>query len=167
MAEGEVRVDYGVNLAKEMAELVALKVEPYGISKIEELENEQINKNLALIDIVSELKAAIVKATSNRSDSINFIEDGELKAAYARFVETFPDAAGFVPEDGILHAESIPDVQRLLDGQVRRPTTVIEYTMILVGRLINDQQAINDSGREILKDYVEAVRFWIKNSGAK
>lgn len=157
----ETQVNYGYNLAKEMAELIAFKVEPYGIGKIQEREGE-INQNLVLIDTVSALKAAIVKATESGSDSINFNEDKELKAAYEKFVEAFPEAEGFVPEDGILHAQSIPDVQRLLDGQVRRPQTIIEYTMILVGRLINDQQAINDSGREILKDYIEAVRSWIR-----
>lgn len=163
----ETQVNYGINLAKEMAELIAHKVEPYGIQKIQELESAEIKQNLALIDMVSALKAAIVKASEGGADSINFKENNDLKEAYQKFVKAFPDAADFVPEDGILHAESIPDVQRLLDGQVRRPTTVIEYTMVLVGRLINDQQAINDSGREILKDYVEAVRYWIKNSAPK
>src|SRR3990167_8811883 len=151
-------------LAKEVVYLIANRVEPRGIQRMEQLDKETIQKNLALIDLVSALKAASVKAASSGSDAIDFSKDHDLKTALDNYLAVAPEAAAFIPDDGILHKDSIPDVQRLLDTQMRRPTTMIEYTMIEVGRLIYDQQAINDSGKEILKDYIESVRHWLKNT---
>src|SRR3990167_2915532 len=89
-------------LAKEVVYLIANRVEPRGIQRMEQLDRETIQKNLALIDLVSALKAAIVKAASSGSDAIDFSKDHDLKTALDNYLAVAPEAAAFIPDDGIL-----------------------------------------------------------------
>ncbi len=157
-----VDVDYGVNLAAEVTDLV-LNVEQSGIDAIHRKEKE-IDELLAFIDSINLLKEAMLSATKNGQDVIDFNKDPKLKKALEKCQKWAPGEFDFVPADGKLEKQYAPDIQRLLEAKTRGPTTKIEAAMIDVNRKVLDQQAIVEAARDAVKDFHEAVRYWLRNS---
>ncbi len=163
-SSGSVRADYGVNLGHVSANLIGGPggVEQYGINKIEQIDKD-IKKQMEIINAINELKAAFIQAKQS-GDTLNLKTNKNLKAALKLYNEMCPEPLDFMPKNGVIPREEIHDILLLLSGQLNSLTTNIEVLMMDVSRVIYDQQAMHASAKEILKDWIEAVRLWIRNS---
>lgn len=157
MAETEV-AKYGYDVAGAVADLY-IKVEDYGAGEIQRMQDE-IQGHLDRLDAVRKLKAAIVKALSDGSQSINFNENTELKEAYAAFAALYGEEdADILPENGILPRENGPDVLNILKEFERKPGTFVEYLISIgVVRVVNNMNIMVDCAKEIIKQNADEIR---------